>query len=243
MQADFSVELGHDDPVLELPWSSDDPSVCYYDLKSCPELVRQISEAVAHPELSAFLTRINAQDSPLETAKCDLWQSREISAEEEIFGAEQKFVSYIDLVFTDETIRGSFEKHEKFAGELCQLLNRAPDMPATVELILRRCYYRPDETRRGQPISKDAQIAKTSLTSKDTQIDEEMHEGAAVRRSGDPKQENSGGDAIEADGFSTGFYITAYVSGFGDDDREPQRRWAIAIALLRHALVQLSSQF
>ena len=33
MQADFSVELGGDAPALEIPWRSDDPHVCYYDLK------------------------------------------------------------------------------------------------------------------------------------------------------------------------------------------------------------------
>lgn len=206
MQADFSVELGHDDPVLELPWISDNPSVRYYDLKSNPELVRQIPEAAAHPELSAFLTRINAPDSPLETAKCDLWQSNEISAEEEIFGASQKFVSYIDLVFTDEPVRSSFEKHEKFADELCHLLNRAPDIAATVELIIRRCYYRQREA------------------------------------SGAAGQESSGDDANETDGFSAGFYLTAYVSGFGDEDRQSQRKWSIAVSLLQHALVQLSSR-
>jgi hypothetical protein len=141
MQADFSVELGPDDPVLELPWASGDPSVRYYDLKSSPELVLQIPEAIAYPELGAFLTRINASSSQFETAKCDVWQSREISAEEEIFEADQKFVSYIDLVFVDETMRGSFEKHEEFAKELCLLLGHAPDTLATIELIIRRCYF------------------------------------------------------------------------------------------------------
>jgi hypothetical protein len=142
MHADFAVELGPDDPVLELPWASDDPSIRYYDLKSSPELVRQIPEAIAYQELGAFLTRINASGSPFETAKCDVWQSREISVEEEIFGADQKFASYIDLVFADEAMRGSFEKHEEFAKELCLLLSHAPDTLATIELIIRRCYFR-----------------------------------------------------------------------------------------------------
>jgi hypothetical protein len=141
MQADFSVELGPDDPVLELPWASGDPSVRYYDLKNSPELVRQIPEAIAYPELGAFLTRINASGSPFETAKCDVWQSRETSAEEEIFGADQKLVSYIDLVFVGQTMRGSFEKHEEFAKGLCLLLSHAPDTLATIELIIRRCYF------------------------------------------------------------------------------------------------------
>src|SRR6185369_10924986 len=78
MHADFSVELGRDDPVLEIPWISDDPAVRYFDLKKCPELVLQIPEAVAHPDMGAFLSRINTQGFPLATAKCDAWDSREI---------------------------------------------------------------------------------------------------------------------------------------------------------------------
>jgi hypothetical protein len=140
MHADFSVELGREDPALELPWSSPDPHVRYFDLKSHPELVQQISEAVAHPELCSLLSRINAAGFPLATAKCDAWSSREVDPEEEIFG-DRKFVSYIDLVFVNEGDRCSFEKHESFAKGLCQLLGHAPEIAATVELVIRRCYY------------------------------------------------------------------------------------------------------
>jgi len=38
----------------------------------------------------------------------------------------------------------------------------------------------------------------------------------------------------------TGFCITAYVTGFGDDDHDPVRRWAIALYLLQNAIVQLN---
>ena len=101
MQADFSVELGRDAPALEIPWRSNDPHVRYYDLKSHPELVQQIPEALAYPELASFLSRINAAGFPLATAKCDAWSSSEVAPEEEIFG-DRKFVSYIDLVFVDQ---------------------------------------------------------------------------------------------------------------------------------------------
>src|SRR6476620_8689523 len=141
MHADHSVELGRDDPALELPWSANDPSVRYYDLKKSPELVLQVPEAVAYPELGAFLARINAPGFPLATAKCDVWYSREIAPEEEVFGADRKFASYIDLVFADEASCCSFEKHEEFARELCRLLSHAPDIAATVEVVVRRCYY------------------------------------------------------------------------------------------------------
>jgi hypothetical protein len=140
MHADFSVELGRDDAALELPWNSTDPAVRHYDLKNHPELLQQIPEAMAYPELGAFLARINAAGFPLATAKCDAWRSREVAPEEEIFG-DRKFVSYIDLVFEGEAERCSLEKHEAFAKDLCRLLGQAPEIPAAVEVVIRRCYY------------------------------------------------------------------------------------------------------
>jgi hypothetical protein len=144
MQADFSVELGSDAPALEIPWRSNDPQVRYYDLKSNPELVQQIPEALAYPELASFLSRINAAGFPLATAKCDVWSSSEVAPEEEVFG-DRKFVSYIDLVFIDQEDRCSFEKHEAFVKELCRLLSYAPEIAATVELVIRHCYYHQEE--------------------------------------------------------------------------------------------------
>ena len=140
MQADFSVELGREDPALEVPWTSADPQVRYYDLKNHPELVQQIPEAVVHPELGSFLLRINAPAFPLATAKCDTWSSEEVAPEEEIFG-DRKFVSYVDLVFVKDADRCSFEKHEALAKDLCRLLGRAPEIAATVEFVIRHCYY------------------------------------------------------------------------------------------------------
>jgi hypothetical protein len=140
MHADFSVELGRDDAALELPWSSADPTVRFCDLKKYPELLQQVPEAMAYPELGAFLARINAAGFPLATAKCDAWQSREVAKEEEIYG-DRKFVSYVDLIFEDEAARCSFEKHEAFTKTLCRLLSQTPEIPAAVEVVIRRCYY------------------------------------------------------------------------------------------------------
>ena len=362
MHADFSVELGHDDPVLEIPWASDDHSVRYYDLKTSPELVLQIPEAAAHPEIRAFLTRMNVPGSPFATAKCDVWESRDITPEEEIFGADQKFVSYIDLIFVDETVRSSFEKHEEFARNLCLLLSRAPDIAATVELVIRRCYYhqqadRQDESDRmspdgqGEPdrMSKDAHQATTdhqtttdipfgqnTSPSQDSEqyttkqphrrtdnvepasrlnasggLDSEAsfksaspHDQGGSLKSEHPQHLKTPLDLSDPASFSwqsstgigdlhatnifpadpksfsnestvplnersvvitgseqsavingneqsavingnertavmTGFSLTAYVTGFGDGDHDSRPRWAIAVSLLQHALVQV----
>jgi hypothetical protein len=218
MQADFSVELDRDAPALEIPWCSDDPDVRYYDLKNHPELVQQIPEVVAHPEIGAFLSRMNAAEFPLATAKCDLWSSSEVAPEEEIFG-DRKFVSYIDLVFVDQGDRCSFEKHEAFARELCRLLSYVPEIAATVDLVIRHCYYHQRNTVPPQQMvgEQDAQLRSD---------DKCLLKNNSVEDDPSPS--------------STGFCITAYVTGFGDAENEPTRLWMIGLNLLQHAIVQLS---
>lgn len=225
MHADFSVELGRDDAALELPWSSADGAVRFYDLKNHPELLEQIPEAVACPELGAFLTRINAAGFPLATAKCDAWPSSEVSPEEEIYG-DRKFVSYVDLVFEDEASRCSFEKHEAFAKTLCRLLGQAPEIPAAVEVVIRRCYYHGeravseaaanegeagdkgeveegDITAAKEGGAKDTAEARDAAEAKD---DDEQQSGAANRESADraaasmrPRQRAEIGERSEAE--------------------------------------------
>jgi hypothetical protein len=143
MDADFSVELGADDDALEFPWSSEDPSVRYLDLKHQPELLLEINEASAWPELGELLASVNNSRSAFITAKCDVWTEGEISEAEEIYGASTKLSSYVDLLF-DASLserRFSFEEHEHLAARICELLSRAPEIPAAAEFIIRRCYY------------------------------------------------------------------------------------------------------
>ena len=141
MQADFAVELGADDETLEMPWAAAEGGPRYYDLKRRPELLLNIEEAQRVQELGEFLCALNAPASVLETAKCDVWPSTEINPEEEIFGASHKFGSYVDLLFSDANSRFSFPEHEQLAKQLAQLLQRAPEISAAAEFLIRRCYY------------------------------------------------------------------------------------------------------
>jgi len=151
MQVDFSVELGHGDEILELPWSSADDSTHYRDLKHFPDLLLEIEEANRFPELAEFLETINSRASIFESAKCDVWVSSELHPEEEIFGATHKFGGYIDLVCSDLISRVSLSDHEKMARRLIELLQCAPEIPASVEFLIRRCYFTQGSTS-GEPI-------------------------------------------------------------------------------------------
>jgi hypothetical protein len=206
MHADFSVELGRDDAAMELPWSSTDPAVRHYDLKSHPELLQQIPEVMAYPELGAFLARMNAAGFPLATAKCDAWQSREVDREEEIYG-DRKFVSYVDLVFEDEKQRCLFEKHEAFAKDLCRLLSQTPEIPAAVEVVIRRCYYHGERGLNGAVDEAGAGVADA------TEVDE--------RQSGVANRE--GGDRVDAGERTERQADVGHGMTYGDDADASQR--------------------
>lgn len=144
MEADYSVELASDDERLEVPWAAPDGSLQYVDLHAHPELISNIEEAQREPPLGAFLRKVNASRS-LQSAKCDVWSTTEISPAEEIFGLPLKFGCYVDL-FLQDAPRLSFSAYEKFLQQLTQLLKRAPEIPASAEFLLRRCHFHDGET-------------------------------------------------------------------------------------------------
>jgi hypothetical protein len=141
MDADFSIELGREDPVLDFPWNDPAGKLAYVDLKRHPELIAQIEEAQKFPELRECLRILNSPRSLVETAKCDAWTTTELSPEEEIYHASHKFASYVDLVFSETDARLSLSRHQQFVKKLVELLRRVPEIPAAAELCVRRCYF------------------------------------------------------------------------------------------------------
>jgi hypothetical protein len=189
MLAEWSVELGPEDPRLEIPWSSEDRLLRFLDLKLQPELLLEIKEACLYPELAEFLNWANSSSSPLETAKCDAWSSRQIEAEEEVFGEPCKFGSYVDLLFAGSEAKVCFQDHELFVQALAQLLRHAPEISSAAEFIVRRCV--------------------------DRRRDKEPYEPC--------------------------FYITFYLQGYGEDEQQARKRWAIALKMVQHAMIQYCS--
>ncbi|HEY6303521.1 MAG TPA: hypothetical protein VIX14_10680 [Terriglobales bacterium] len=141
MDADFSIELGRDDPVLDFPWKHPAGKFAYVDLKRHPELMAQIEEADKSLELGEFLRAMNSAPSMMATAKCDVWSTTELSPEEEIYGTPHKFASYVDLVFSDIDASLSLPAHKQFVRKLIELLRRTPETPSAADVCVRRCYY------------------------------------------------------------------------------------------------------
>jgi hypothetical protein len=142
MDADFSVELGTDDPSLEFPWEDAETALRHFDIRNNPEQVRFVDEAEQYRELHDFLVALNSKSSIFESAKCDVWTDDELSPAEDIYDGALKFASYIDLVFTGATKqRTNFAQHERLARRIVELLGKAPEMPAQAEFSIRRCYF------------------------------------------------------------------------------------------------------
>ncbi len=207
MDADWSVELGANDPTLAVPWASDDGRLRYHDLRAQPELLLYVEEASRFPELGEFLVAINSASSHLQTAKCDAWSTPELSEAEAVYGAACKFCSYVDLIFAGDEAQLSFEAHEQLVKRMSELLKKAPEISAAAEFIVRRAHYQQNERR-----------------------------GAETQRA-----VNSDGDAGGGD-FVSGFYITFYLFGYGDDEDDARRRWAIALRLTGNAFLQVAAE-
>ena len=141
MDADWSVELGREDPALEFPWTSANGLRRYVDLLQSPESISEIPEAEQYPELAECLRALNTPDSPWQTVKCDVWLERELDEAEQIYDATLKFCSYIDLIARDVSKRFSFDQHERFVRLAAQQLSNNDSELVSCEFIVRRCWF------------------------------------------------------------------------------------------------------
>lgn len=153
MEADWSVALAADDPVITVPWSADKPApdgLCgrrFVDLRLDGHLIDEIEEARTRPALRSALLLLNGAESGLWTVKCDAWTSSADRGDQPLdpyemdaqpghtdFGAG----SYIDLLPRDTACRSSFERQERWMRDITEKLRATPATAVRVELVLRR---------------------------------------------------------------------------------------------------------
>lgn len=147
MFAEWSAECGHDDPVLVVPWSdpADPTGPCrFIDLRENPYDLDHIPEAELHPPLMQALRALNANRSPVFTAKCDAWTMDADELPAPIFDLDlhpddvaHGFASYIDLVWRDRPLFISRHQQEQRLHRLLRLLEPLDHRYAAVDCILR----------------------------------------------------------------------------------------------------------
>ena len=146
MLADWSAECSEEDPVLVLPWCDPEcPMRHFVDLRDDPYEIESIPEAEQYPALRNALRSLNAQRSPVYTAKCDVWKSadpqqREVLALELALDsglAAAGCSSYIDLLWRDRSLFASFHQHQHIVERLCRRAAALAHPFAVLDCIIR----------------------------------------------------------------------------------------------------------
>ncbi len=147
MLVEWSAECAADDPVLVVPWSAPagDPNLAsFIDLRENPYDLDHIPEAEHHPPLMQALRALNANRSPVFTAKCDVWhmppdelESTQINLDLTPAEAPHGFASYIDLIWRDRPLFVSFPQQEQRLHRLYRLLEPLDHPYAAVDCVLR----------------------------------------------------------------------------------------------------------
>ena len=145
MLAEWSVECAPDDPMLVVPWSDPSSDLHFVDLRENPYDLDHLPEAEHYPPLMQALRALNANRSPVFTAKCDAWplapdeledlrQNLAVDADDTPNG----FASYIDLLWRERTFFISFHQTEQL---LHRLTRRA--VPLDHPFAMLDCVIRP----------------------------------------------------------------------------------------------------
>jgi hypothetical protein len=132
MEADWEFEVGGGAPVIEARWAG------FVDLRRQPERIKEIQEAAAFSPLAALLRALNGANSPLWTAKCDLWEPEAKDLGGTQAGMHSALACYVDLLPLAGKVFAQAEQAEGFCREWVARLAPVPLADCRVDLIIRQ---------------------------------------------------------------------------------------------------------
>jgi len=140
MEADWEVEIGGGAPVIEALWPG------FVDLRSAPERVGEITEALVFPALGRFLSLVNGAASPLWTSKCDVWEPDDEEVASETTSPtggtddakESSLACYVDLLPRRGTLFAQWEEAEGFCRAWVERLEEDSLPFSRLDLIVRQ---------------------------------------------------------------------------------------------------------
>lgn len=140
MEADWSVEIGPDLPLIDGSWEG------YVDLRASRGAIERIDEGRQYPALRDALLQFNSEDSPVFTTKSDAWTvpGEEIDPDElaaTSLTAQVGFASYIDVLGCDAERFTSFEFHERWVREITNVLRGHNLRQCRADIVVRRAYF------------------------------------------------------------------------------------------------------
>jgi hypothetical protein len=144
MECDWEFEIAPDAPVIDGAWSG------HIDLRTHPELAVGLAEADDLPALANALSSLNASDSPVWTAKCDVWEPEafdpdELDASED---ATQAIACYIDLLPSAD-LWPTMDAVADWCRRICAAMRARPLRQCRADLVIRRSFLAADQTGLG----------------------------------------------------------------------------------------------
>jgi hypothetical protein len=127
MEADWEVEIGGSAPVIEADWSG------FVELHNHPECIGKIVEAATFPALASLLLVLNAPESPVWTAKCNLWEPESAA-----------LAAYIDILPREGIVFGDWQQAEaicrEYVGRLEALALPECESDCRIDLVIRQAH-------------------------------------------------------------------------------------------------------
>lgn len=134
MEADWEVEIGAGAAVVEPEWAG------FVDLRQRPQAAGQLPEAATLPGLAQVLVRLNAEDSPVWTAKCDVWQMDgfdPLELDVESAGDQRGIACYVDLLPREDAKWSAHADAVEWCRLACGRLHAIALRGCRVDLVVR----------------------------------------------------------------------------------------------------------
>lgn len=134
MEADWEVEIGPGAPVVASAWEG------FVDLRRRPEAAEQLLEVAALAGLAEVLVRLNHADSPVWTAKCDVWELAEFDPLELDAESENVRVGaacYVDLLPGEPGKWATHEDTAEWCRNVCAQLHGTALRNCRMDLVVR----------------------------------------------------------------------------------------------------------
>ena len=151
MLAEWNAECAQDASTLVVPWTDENGSSRFLDLRANPYDIAEISEAEHNPTLGRALRSLNASRSPVLTAKCDAWPLTQEGYAEQMQALRMELMlpeeditcgysSYIDVMWRESAVFVSLHKQQERLDRIVRRAKLLDHPECALECVLRPAF-------------------------------------------------------------------------------------------------------
>jgi hypothetical protein len=145
MECDWEFEIAPDAPVIDGAWSG------HVDLRTHPERASRLAEVEGLPALAQALSLLNAADTLLWTAKCDVWEPEAFDPDDLDAPPDEgtkALACYVDLLRSAE-LWPTMDAVADWCRQVCTAVRARPLRQCRADLVIRRSFLTADQTGLG----------------------------------------------------------------------------------------------